>query len=73
MLDTAAASRKTGERADSIRALGVLRNDGQSSARPLPTLEDIPGLIDAVRRSGLDVERRSEGSPRGSANGVSGD
>ena len=27
MLDTAAASRKTGERADGIRALGLLRND----------------------------------------------
>src|SRR5690606_18563012 len=38
------------------RLLGVLRNDGEASTRPLPTLADVPDLLDATRKSGLDIE-----------------
>src|ERR1700692_3478373 len=40
MLDTAAASRKTGARADSIRALGLLRNDVHARNLARHALED---------------------------------
>ena len=40
LLDTAAASRKTGERSDSIRALGLLRNDVHARNLARHALED---------------------------------
>ncbi|KAA0975323.1 sensor histidine kinase [Paeniglutamicibacter gangotriensis] len=46
------------------RLLGVLRNDGEASTRPLPTLADVPDLLDATRKSGLDIEFSSAGAPR---------
>ncbi|WP_422933484.1 sensor histidine kinase [Sinomonas sp. P47F7] len=46
------------------RLLGVLRGDEASSMRPLPSLHDVEGLLDAVRRSGVAVTFASEGAPR---------
>ncbi|WP_138443377.1 sensor histidine kinase [Sinomonas susongensis] len=46
------------------RLLGVLRGDGAVATRPLPTLEDVPALLDAVRRSGLVVAFAADGTPR---------
>lgn len=48
------------------RLLGILRADGAAPTRPLPTLDDVPGLLDAVRRSGLVVAFDAGGPPRGS-------
>ena len=46
------------------RLLGVLRGDGAAPTRPLPTLDDVPALLDAVRRSGLVVAFDRGGVPR---------
>ncbi len=46
------------------RLLGVLRGDEASSTRPLPTLEDIPILVDTLRSSGLDAHFTLTGKPR---------
>jgi signal transduction histidine kinase len=46
------------------RLLGVLRSDEQASVRPLPTLGDIPGLVDVARRAGLEVESTVTSEPR---------
>ena len=46
------------------RLLGVLRGDDAASTRPLPTLADVDGLIESVRRAGLDVALSLEGTPR---------
>ena len=42
----------------------VLRDDGQAPRTPLPTLSSIPGLIDAVRSTGLAVDWVVTGEPR---------
>ena len=46
------------------RLLGVLRGDELASTRPLPTLEDVPSLVDAVKRAGLDVTVTRSGTMR---------
>jgi signal transduction histidine kinase len=46
------------------RLLGVLRGDETASTRPLPTLDDVDSLIQAVRRSGVRVACRRIGTPR---------
>lgn len=46
------------------RLLGVLRGDEQASTRPLPTLEDIPELLEATRTAGLRVGYAAHGTAR---------
>ncbi|WP_411732460.1 sensor histidine kinase [Paeniglutamicibacter sp.] len=46
------------------RLLGVLRSDDEASTRPLPTLLDVPALLDATRMSGLAINFTQEGSAR---------
>ncbi|MEE1620772.1 sensor histidine kinase [Zafaria sp. J156] len=46
------------------RLLGVLRSDDEASSAPLPTLEDIPELVEATRTSGLDVVLGASGNRR---------
>ncbi|WAP52874.1 histidine kinase [Arthrobacter sp. ATA002] len=46
------------------RLLGVLRGDELASTRPLPSLEDVPSLVDAVKRAGLDVSVAWSGTMR---------
>lgn len=46
------------------RLLGVLRSDEEASTRPLPTLTDILGLIEATRMTGLDIDYSESGKPR---------
>lgn len=46
------------------RLLGVLRGDEQASTRPLPTLEDVPELLEATRTAGLEVGYAVKGSRR---------
>ncbi|WP_336857300.1 sensor histidine kinase [Sinomonas albida] len=46
------------------RLLGVLRRDEAATTRPLPSLADLGGLVDSVRRSGLAVTFSAAGSPR---------
>lgn len=46
------------------RLLGVLRNDNDAPTRPLPTLAEVPALIETVRRAGLDVTLTHLGTPR---------
>ncbi|MFB0833153.1 sensor histidine kinase [Arthrobacter halodurans] len=46
------------------RLLGVLRGDEAASTRPLPTLADLPDLLESTRRTGLDVRATLGGRPR---------
>ncbi|WP_255248460.1 sensor histidine kinase [Glutamicibacter sp. BW80] len=46
------------------RLLGVLRTDEEVDHRPLPTLENIPDLVETALRSGLEVYFQVKGSPR---------
>ncbi|GAA1341033.1 sensor histidine kinase [Arthrobacter roseus] len=46
------------------RLLGVLRGDEASSTRPLPTLADIPILVETLNSSGLDAQFTLHGQPR---------
>jgi signal transduction histidine kinase len=47
------------------RLLTILRSDEPAaSTEPQPGVEQIPVLVDQVRAAGLDVELRSEGTPR---------
>lgn len=46
------------------RLLGVLRNDDDAPVRPLPTLAEVPALIETVRRAGLEVALTHSGTPR---------
>ena len=46
------------------RLLGVLRGDEQASTRPLPSLDDIAALVDAVKRAGLEVTVTETGTMR---------
>lgn len=46
------------------RLLGVLRGDEQASTRPLPTLDDIPELLEATRTAGLEVGYEVTATPR---------
>ncbi len=43
--------------------LGVLREDGVQEFAPQPDVAAVPALVDDVRRSGLDVDLISEGTP----------
>ena len=44
------------------RTVALLRSDGESGlAPPLPTVEEIPALVDDARAGGLEVELRMEG------------
>ncbi len=49
--------------------LGVLREDGGEEYAPQPDVAAIPGLVDDVRTSGLDVDLLVEGEPRPMAAG----
>jgi signal transduction histidine kinase len=45
--------------------LGVLREEGdRSPVTPQPGLDDVPGLVEGVRTTGLAVDLRIEGTPR---------
>lgn len=46
------------------RLLGVLRSDDEVSTRPLPTLIDIPELLESTRKIGLQIIFEQEGSAR---------
>ncbi|GAA4362677.1 sensor histidine kinase [Paeniglutamicibacter cryotolerans] len=46
------------------RLLGVLRGDEVASTRPLPSLGDVPDLIEASRKAGLAIDYTATGSPR---------
>ncbi len=49
---------------DMRRLLALLRDtEDNPVAAPQPTLDELPGLVDQVRDSGLPVELRVEGSP----------
>ena len=49
---------------DMRRLLALLRDtEDNPVAAPQPTLDELPGLVDRVRDSGLPVELRVEGSP----------
>jgi signal transduction histidine kinase len=55
------------------RALGVLRDDGLSSAvpsTPQPGLARLDDLIESVRRSGLQVDHEPSGAPEGLSPGA---
>ena len=49
--------------ADMRSLLGVLREDGAQEFAPQPDVGAIPGLVEDVRRSGLDVDLLAEGQP----------
>ncbi|MFJ2617855.1 sensor histidine kinase [Glutamicibacter sp. NPDC087344] len=46
------------------RLLGVLRTDEEAENRPLPTLINIPDLIQNARTAGLEVHLECDSSPR---------
>ena len=46
------------------RLLGVLRSDEEASTRPLPSLGDVPDLLEATRKTGLDIDFFQEGNPK---------
>lgn len=46
------------------RLLGVLRGDELASTRPLPSLDDVDSLVDAVQRAGLEVRVNRTGMMR---------
>lgn len=51
--------------AEMARLLGILRRDGEEvGLAPQPGLDDLAGLIQETRRSGLPAELRVEGDPR---------
>ncbi len=57
--------------ADMRRSLGVLREEAApADLAPQPTLHDIDGLLEEMRRAGLDVDLRIEGEPRALAEGI---
>ncbi len=57
--------------ADMRRSLGVLREEAApADLAPQPTLHDIDGLLEEMRRAGLDVDLRIEGEPRVLAEGI---
>jgi HEAT repeat protein len=63
MLDTAAASRKTGERADSIRALGLLPNDVHARNLARHALEDPKLEVRVAAATALGQMRCTESIP----------
>ncbi len=53
------------------RSLGILRDEAaQADLAPQPTLHDLDGLLEEMRRAGLVVELRIEGERRALAEGV---
>ena len=57
--------------AEMRRSLGLLREDAaQADLAPQPTLHDLDGLLEEMRRAGLVVELRIEGERRALAEGV---
>jgi signal transduction histidine kinase len=44
--------------------LGVLRDGGSEEYAPQPDVDTVPGLVEDVRRSGLDVDLIVEGTPQ---------
>lgn len=46
------------------RLLGVLRGTRGTNLQPQPGLDQLPVLVEQLRRSGLDVELRHDGNPR---------
>ncbi|MBM7768270.1 sensor histidine kinase [Glutamicibacter nicotianae] len=46
------------------RLLGVLRKDEELENRPLPSLANIPELVESVAVSGLNVQLETSGTPR---------
>ncbi len=63
MLDTAAASRKTGQRADSIRALGLLRNDVHARNLARHALQDPKPEVRVAAATALGQMRCTESIP----------
>ena len=63
MLDTAAASRKTGERADGIRALGLLRNDVHARNLARHALDDPKPEVRVRAATALGQMRSTESIP----------
>src|SRR5258708_40133955 len=63
MLDTAAASRKTRQRADSIRALGLLRNDGHAPHLPRHPAQGPKPEGRVATASALGQMRRTDATP----------
>lgn len=54
------------------RLLGLLRAEAtETGLVPQPGLEDLPALVETVRRAGLSVELSTEGTVRGLAPGLS--
>ncbi|WP_062131752.1 sensor histidine kinase [Demequina aestuarii] len=45
------------------RIIAAMRGDDAESRTPLPTLDDVPGLVDQARSAGLEVETRFEAGP----------
>lgn len=58
------ASTGRGSLREMRRLLGVLRNDGEASTRPLPALADLPDLLDSTGKTGLDIKFSELGSAR---------
>lgn len=57
--------------AEMRRSLGVLREQSAAAElAPQPTLHDLDGLLEEMRRAGLVVNLRIEGKPRALAEGV---
>jgi signal transduction histidine kinase len=57
--------------AEMRRSLGILREDAaRADLAPQPTLHDLDGLLEEMRRAGLDVDLRIEGERRALAEGV---
>lgn len=53
------------ETLDALRSIvGILRETGEGATGtvPVPGLADVPGLLDAARASGTEVERRDDGA-----------
>lgn len=63
VLDTAAASRKTGERTDSIRVLGLLRNDVHARNLARHALEDPKPEVRVAAATALGQMRCTESIP----------
>ena len=71
--DALRAIEQTGQTslAEMRRSLGVLREESSAAELvPQPTLRDLDGLLEEMRRAGLAVDLRIEGEPRALAEGV---
>ena len=60
----AIAATARGSLDDMRRLLGVLRDGATAQTAPAERLDDLPAVVATVRRAGLDVRMRVEGTPR---------